>query len=138
MVTETEHFVAHVPFAARWPYEVNIVPRRQVPDLPALSEAELDDLAVIYLDVLGRFDRLFTTPAPYIAGWQQSPVRQGREAWHMSALDLHDPAQQQQTQVPGRVRVRRGRLDQRHPARGGRGAVAVRTPRAREMSLWCS
>jgi UDPglucose--hexose-1-phosphate uridylyltransferase len=85
VVTETEHFVAHVPFAARWPYEVNIVPRRQVPDLPALSETELDDLAVIYLDVLGRFDRLFTTPAPYIAGWQQSPMRQGREAWHLSA-----------------------------------------------------
>jgi galactose-1-phosphate uridylyltransferase len=27
-----------------------------------------------YLDVLCRFDRLFGTPAPYIAAWHQAPV----------------------------------------------------------------
>jgi UDPglucose--hexose-1-phosphate uridylyltransferase len=85
VVTETEHFVAHVPFAARWPYEVSIVARRHVPDLPALTEAERDDLARIYLDVLGRFDSLFTSPAPYIAAWQQAPVRAERDGWHLSA-----------------------------------------------------
>jgi UDPglucose--hexose-1-phosphate uridylyltransferase len=85
IVTETEHFVAYVPFAARWPYEITIVSRRHVPDLPALTEPERADLAVIYLDVLARFDGLFSTPAPYIAGWQQAPVRLAREAWHLSA-----------------------------------------------------
>ncbi len=84
VVTETEHWVAYVPFAARWPFEVTITPVRHAPDLPALDDAERDDLARIYLDVLGRFDRLFDTPAPYIAAWQQAPVRQGRDAWHLS------------------------------------------------------
>ncbi len=84
IVTQTEHFVAYVPFAARWPYEVQVVPRRAAPDLPALTDAERDDLARIYLDVLRRFDGLFTTPAPYIASWQQAPVTVGRDGWHLA------------------------------------------------------
>jgi UDPglucose--hexose-1-phosphate uridylyltransferase len=85
IVGESEHWVSYVPFAARWPYEVRLVPREHVPDLPALGGAQRDDLAVSYLDVLGRFDALFDTPAPYIAGWQQAPVRLGRDGWHLAA-----------------------------------------------------
>ena len=84
IVTESEHFVAYVPFAARWPYEVLVAPVRHAPDLPSLTDEERDDLARIYLDVLQRFDRLFDTPAPYIAGWQQAPVHENRPGWHLS------------------------------------------------------
>jgi UDPglucose--hexose-1-phosphate uridylyltransferase len=85
IVAQTAHWVCHVPFAARWPFEVRIVPRAHVPDLPTLSDEQRDDLALIYLDVLRRFDRLFDTPSPYIAGWQQAPVRQDRDVWHLAA-----------------------------------------------------
>jgi UDPglucose--hexose-1-phosphate uridylyltransferase len=85
IVTQSAHWVCYVPHAARWPYEVRVVPRAHVPDLPALSDAQRDDLADIYLDVLGRFDRLFDTAAPYIAGWQQAPVRTHRDVWHLAA-----------------------------------------------------
>ena len=34
VVTSSEHWVAFVPFAARWPVEVHLYPRRPVPDLP--------------------------------------------------------------------------------------------------------
>ncbi len=86
IVTRTEHWTALVPFAARWPYEVRIIANRHVPDLPALTGDERDDLASIYLDVLRRFDALFDTPAPYIAGWHQAPVRgELRDAWHLGA-----------------------------------------------------
>ncbi len=37
VVLESEHWVAFVPFAARWPVEVHLYPRRRVPDLAALS-----------------------------------------------------------------------------------------------------
>jgi UDPglucose--hexose-1-phosphate uridylyltransferase len=77
--------VAYVPFAARWPYEVRLVPRRHVADLPALDEDEREDLAHAYLTVLQAFERLFETPTPYIAGWQQAPVRRGRDSWHLGA-----------------------------------------------------
>jgi len=85
IVTQSERWVAYVPFAARWPYEVRIVPRRHVPDLPALDGDEITDLAELYVTVLRAFDGLFETPTPYIAGWQQAPVRQAREAWHLGA-----------------------------------------------------
>lgn len=85
IVTTSPSWVAYVPFAARWPYEVRIVPRRHLPDLPALVDAECDELAHIYLAVLKAFDRLFAHPAPYIAGWQQAPVRAAPEVWHLAA-----------------------------------------------------
>jgi UDPglucose--hexose-1-phosphate uridylyltransferase len=85
VVATSQHWVAYVPFAARWPYEIRLVPRRHVPDLAALDDAERDDLARTYLEVLAAFDRLFDTPTPYIAGWQQAPVRRNREVWHLAA-----------------------------------------------------
>jgi UDPglucose--hexose-1-phosphate uridylyltransferase len=79
VVVESEHWTAFVPAAARWPVEVHLYPRRHVPDLPALTDDERDDLAAIYLDVLGRFDALFEVPLPYIAAWHQAPVRIDRD-----------------------------------------------------------
>jgi UDPglucose--hexose-1-phosphate uridylyltransferase len=85
VVCASDQWVCYVPFAARWPYEVRLAPRRHVPDLPALDEGELAGLAEMYLAVLRGFDRLFDTPTPYISGWQQAPVRRNREAWHLAA-----------------------------------------------------
>jgi UDPglucose--hexose-1-phosphate uridylyltransferase len=85
VVAESDLWTAHVPFAARWPYEVRLVPQRHVPDLASLTSDERDDLAHIYLDVLQRLDRLFGGRTPYIAGWHQAPVRRDREVWHLAA-----------------------------------------------------
>ena len=74
MVLEGEHFSAYVPFAAHWPLEVHLAPHRQVADLAGLSGAERDELAQLYLDLLGRLDRLYDTPTPYIAAWHQAPL----------------------------------------------------------------
>jgi len=85
VVLQSEHWVAYVPFAARWPVEVHLAPRRDVPDLPALTDAERDDLAGVYLELLRRLDLFFEQPdgtpipLPYISGWHQAPVRAGRE-----------------------------------------------------------
>jgi UDPglucose--hexose-1-phosphate uridylyltransferase len=78
IVAASQHWTAFVPHAARWPYEVHLYPNRRVPDLAALSGAAKNEFCELYLDLLGRFDRLFDTPAPYISGWHQAPVRQGR------------------------------------------------------------
>jgi galactose-1-phosphate uridylyltransferase (family 1) len=81
VVCANEHWTAFVPAAARWPYEVQFFPTRRVPDLPALDDAQRDAFVDVYLDVLGRFARRFDTPMPYIAAWNQAPVREGRDAW---------------------------------------------------------
>ena len=74
MVAANDHWTAFVPPAARWPYEVLIFPSRRVPDLAALDDPARAAFGDLYLDVLRRFDRLFGTPAPYIAAWHQAPV----------------------------------------------------------------
>jgi UDPglucose--hexose-1-phosphate uridylyltransferase len=71
IVARTELFTAFVPFAARWPVEVHIYPNRFVRNLLELTDAELDAFARIYLDVLGRFDRMYSTPLPYISALHQ-------------------------------------------------------------------
>jgi galactose-1-phosphate uridylyltransferase (family 1) len=81
VVTANEHWTAFVPAAARWPYEVQLFPTRKVPDIPALTDAERDAFVDVYLDVLARFARRFDRPMPYIASWNQAPVREGREDW---------------------------------------------------------
>lgn len=84
IVGETPRWVAFVPEAARWPFEVHLYPKRRVPDLPALDEEERSELPALYLDVLGRFDALFGVSMPYIAAWQQAPVHEGRDLAHLS------------------------------------------------------
>lgn len=79
IVTRTEHWTAFVPAAARWPFEVHLHPTRALPDLPALDDAERDDFARVYLDVLRRLDAVYGVPMPYIAAWHQAPVRVDRD-----------------------------------------------------------
>ncbi|HEU4864295.1 MAG TPA: galactose-1-phosphate uridylyltransferase [Candidatus Limnocylindria bacterium] len=83
VVAATEHAVAYVPEAARWPFEMHLVPRRHVPDLAALDEAGRDGLVSLEADMLSRLDRLFGVPAPYMAGWLQAPVGDGRDLVHL-------------------------------------------------------
>ncbi|MDR2454517.1 MAG: galactose-1-phosphate uridylyltransferase [Bifidobacteriaceae bacterium] len=80
LVAESPHWLAYVPYAARWPVEVHLAPRLDRLDLPSLSPAERDDLAHFYPRVLRGLDRFFTDaagrglPLPYIAGWHQAPA----------------------------------------------------------------
>jgi len=75
IVVRNEHWIAFVPEAARWPYEVRMFPTARVPDLPALGEPAREAFGPLYLDVLRRFDALFGQPAPYIAAWHQAPAK---------------------------------------------------------------
>ncbi|MFC4053430.1 galactose-1-phosphate uridylyltransferase [Actinomadura syzygii] len=79
VVLAGEHWTAYVPAAARWPVEVHLTPHRHVPDLAALDGAERDELAVLYRDLLRRCDALYAAPLPYVAGWHQAPVGEGRD-----------------------------------------------------------
>ncbi|MER5181803.1 galactose-1-phosphate uridylyltransferase [Streptomyces sp. NPDC002896] len=76
IVLEGEHWVAFVPYAAHWPYEVHLYPKRRVPDLLALDEGARTEFPKVYLELLRRFDRIFgegEPPTPYIAAWHQAP-----------------------------------------------------------------
>ncbi|QCQ17862.1 galactose-1-phosphate uridylyltransferase [Microbacterium sp. RG1] len=90
MILRGEHWSAFVPFAARWPLEVHLVPHRHVADFAETNDAERDELAPLYLRLLRGVDALYDTPTPYIAAWHQAPVHTGRGGARLH-LELTSP-----------------------------------------------
>jgi len=90
VVLEGEHFTAFVPFAARWPIELHLLPHRHVPDFAALTDAERDELAVLYRRLLRGLDALYGDPTPYISAWHQAPVHTGRDTVRLN-LQITSP-----------------------------------------------
>jgi UDPglucose--hexose-1-phosphate uridylyltransferase len=94
VVLEGEHWAAFVPYAAHWPYEVHLYPKRRVPDLLGLDEDARAEFPGIYLELLRRFDRIFGPDqprTPYIAAWHQAPFRaEGRDdfALHLELFTI--------------------------------------------------
>lgn len=84
VVLRGEHWSAFVPFAARWPIEIHLMPHRQVPDFAQTTDDERDELAVLYRRLLRGLDRVYDTQildgtTPYIAAWHQAPVNVHRD-----------------------------------------------------------
>jgi UDPglucose--hexose-1-phosphate uridylyltransferase len=94
VVLRGEHWIAFVPFAARWPLEVHLLPLRHVADFAGTTDAERDELATLYLRLLRGVDALYSTPTPYIAAWHQAPVDVGRDTVRLM-LQLTSPRRSQ-------------------------------------------
>lgn len=67
-------WVAFVPRAARWPFEMQLFTRRPVARLTDLNEAEKEEFSRAYLGILRGLDRVLGVPMPYISAWHQAPV----------------------------------------------------------------
>jgi UDPglucose--hexose-1-phosphate uridylyltransferase len=80
-------WLARVPWAPSWPYEVLIFPRRHVADLPAAGRPLRAGLAAILVDCLCRVERLFGTAVPYMLWVHQRPA--SGEDWPAAHLHLH-------------------------------------------------
>lgn len=78
-----EHFTAYVPFAARWPIELAVLPHRHVQELTQLTTDELAELTSIYSRLLKAVDAIYETPTPYVAGWHQAPRFDGGENFRL-------------------------------------------------------
>jgi UDPglucose--hexose-1-phosphate uridylyltransferase len=94
IVVRSEMFTAFVPFAARWPVEVHIYPNRFVHNLIELSEDEVDGFVQIYLDVLRRFDRMYSSPLPYISALHQygNTAAQADGYFHVELMSIRRSA----------------------------------------------
>jgi len=87
VVAEAGGWRAWVPWAATWPYALTLAPGQHLPDLPGLDDAGRDDLATLLVDVLGRLDRLFDAPMPYMLWFHQRPTDGG--PWPRAHVHLH-------------------------------------------------
>jgi UDPglucose--hexose-1-phosphate uridylyltransferase len=74
IVHDGEHWIAFVPRAARWPFELQIFTRRPIARLRDLSHDERAEFSTMYLSLLRSLDAILGVPMPYIAAWHQAPV----------------------------------------------------------------
>lgn len=74
LLAATDHWTAHVPFGARWPFEMRLTPRRDVSALDGLEPDEAADFAVLYPRLLRALDDVYGVPMPYVAAWHQAPL----------------------------------------------------------------
>jgi UDPglucose--hexose-1-phosphate uridylyltransferase len=79
VVAQNSEWVAFVPYAARYPYEIHLAPKRSVMRLSDLDEVASSSFAEIYLEVLKRLDGVFNMEMPYIAAWYQAPFVENAE-----------------------------------------------------------
>ena len=76
VVSRSGDWLAWVPEAAGWPYEVRISATTPVPDL-ADDHCDREGLAAVLVDVLARLDQRFEEPMPYMLWIHQRPTDGG-------------------------------------------------------------
>jgi UDPglucose--hexose-1-phosphate uridylyltransferase len=76
-VARNASFLAFVPFAARFPYEIHVTARRHAGSLLDLSDRERRDLAELLDAVVRRYDALFGFTLPYVMSIHQRPTDGG-------------------------------------------------------------
>jgi UDPglucose--hexose-1-phosphate uridylyltransferase len=87
VVAHNESFLAFVPFAARFPYEVQVASLRHAASLLDLTDPERRSLAEMLRTVVRGYDRLFGFPLPYVMSMHQAPTDDG-EHQHVSHLHI--------------------------------------------------
>ena len=73
VVVKNNSWIALVPYWAIWPYEILLLPKRQILRLSEISEQENNYLASILKSLLTIYDNLFEIPFPYSMGWHAAP-----------------------------------------------------------------
>jgi UDPglucose--hexose-1-phosphate uridylyltransferase len=77
IIMESSGWVAFVPFAARYSYEVHLYSRRCLASLTELNTTEVVQLAKMLQELVACYDRLFDAPFPYLMILHQAPVQAG-------------------------------------------------------------
>ena len=90
IIAQNKDWIAYVPFAARYPFEIHVAPKVRVPDLATLSEEQSNSFPAIAKEVLQRLDGVFGIAMPYMASWHQAPTKVGRDLlglhWQVTSI----------------------------------------------------
>ena len=94
VIHANDSFVAFVPFAARYAFEVHLYAKRHCLSLAHLTNAEESDLAEMLQTIIRSFDYLFERPFPYIMVVHQEPVNNGAGLGHLH-FEFYPPLRDQ-------------------------------------------
>lgn len=75
VVYQDESWVAFVPYAARWPYELQLHPTADRGSLTELTPGEREGFSAFYPRLVRALDRVFDAAFPYMSGWHQRPAQ---------------------------------------------------------------
>ena len=85
IVEKNSSWLAVVPYWAVWPFELLLLPRKNVKRLEEIDEQEKQELAEILKKILSRYDNLFQTSFPYSMGWHGAPYDEKGDHWLLHA-----------------------------------------------------
>ncbi len=89
LVKETDNFVVLSPFAARFPFETWILPKRHMLDFSLVTTEETEDLGVVLKEVLTKLRKALNDP-PFNYVLHQAPYRRPRGGyWTTIEEDYH-------------------------------------------------
>jgi UDPglucose--hexose-1-phosphate uridylyltransferase len=90
IIAKNDRWVAFVPYASRYSFEIHVAPLNPVADLSQLNDADRESFPEIAIEVTKRLDGVFGIEMAYIAAWHQAPVRQGRDVlrlhWQITSV----------------------------------------------------
>ena len=72
---ESDDLVAYVPYAARYPYEINITTKAHRPLIEDLNSSEVKQLALMLKRVIYKYNQLFGFEMPYIMAHHQAKAQ---------------------------------------------------------------
>jgi UDPglucose--hexose-1-phosphate uridylyltransferase len=89
IIIDGEHWTAYIPFFARWPYEVHILPRRHLQALTDLVPAERYGLAATLKAILSVYDSVFNAVMPYMMVMHPRPSDGGTYDYYHFHIELY-------------------------------------------------
>jgi len=83
IICQNKEWIAYVPYAARYPFEIHIAPKRSVARMNDLDEDQSENFATVAKEALTRLDGVFGIEMAYIASWYQAPVKSGSDSMRL-------------------------------------------------------
>jgi UDPglucose--hexose-1-phosphate uridylyltransferase len=97
LLAENEHFLACVPWFARYGYEVYVLPKQRASSLADLDRTRQSALAQIMVEVAVRYDNLWQMPMPYVMAIHQAPTDGQDHASYPFHIEYHPPLRKPDT-----------------------------------------
>ncbi|NMC82835.1 MAG: galactose-1-phosphate uridylyltransferase [Armatimonadetes bacterium] len=91
IVASNANWVALIPFYARYPYEVHLMPRRHLTTITEFTKTERWDFARILKVVLQKYDNLWGFSMPYMMVMHQAPTDGGDYDFYRFHVEFYPP-----------------------------------------------
>lgn len=89
IILETKHFIAFCPYAAQFPFELWIIPKRHSCAFQEINYDEIEDMGLILMTVLRKLRKTFAEP-PFNYYIHTAPnMVPRRNHWHTLGEDFH-------------------------------------------------